>query len=323
MPEPQTRPVRNIPIQLIEKNPNNPRLIFDQEKLDELVASIKERGILVPINVFVNPKKKFTIIDGERRYKAALQIGIKKIPVLISDKAPEEYVLDMFHIHHLFEPWELIPTAMELNKVIESFKQKKGREPKEKELKQLTSLTASEIRRCKLVLTLDDEFQDMILEEEARTSEEKSLIGKDKLLTEDFFIETAKNLVEPLKNNNRSVFNRLGGNKKIFKSLIEKRKEGLIKNIVAFRPISKWIREAPIKAGKEVEKFINSPNKSVEDLIIQAGLEFDFFKFERNMSVFLGALDKVPTNLPQKQKEQLRELLQKVKRHIDKKLKVL
>jgi ParB/RepB/Spo0J family partition protein len=132
MPDIKNSNVRNVPLKLIEPNPKNPRLIFDQEELDRLIESIKNRGMLVPLNVFLNEKKKFTIIDGERRYKASLQLGLKTLPVIINKKPhKEDYALDMFHIHNLLEPWELLPTALKLKEVTDLFKKNEGREPKE------------------------------------------------------------------------------------------------------------------------------------------------------------------------------------------------
>lgn len=149
--------VREIPVNLLEINPQNPRLIFDQEKLDRLLESVKERGILVPLNVFINDNKKYTIIDGERRYKVALQLGLIKLPVIINESPQsEEYVQDMFHIHNLREPWELVPTAIKLNEVIGNFSKKQGHEPTERELNKLTGLTISEIRRCRLIITFPE-----------------------------------------------------------------------------------------------------------------------------------------------------------------------
>src|SRR3989344_283172 len=128
--------VRNIPLKFIQPNTDNPRLIFDQEKLDELIFSIKERGVLVPLSVYVdNSNKKFTIIDGERRYRAALKLGLENLPAIVGNRPHEqEYVMDMFHIHHMRENWQLVPTAIELKKVSEILEERNKKNPTEKEL---------------------------------------------------------------------------------------------------------------------------------------------------------------------------------------------
>ncbi len=316
--------VREVPINLIRTNLNNPRIIFDQEKLDRLLESVKERGILVPLNVFLNEDKKFTIIDGERRYKVALQLGLSKLPVIINERPKsEEYVKDMFHIHHLREPWELVPTAIKLQEVIDIFAKKEGHEPNERELNKITGLTISEIRRCRLILSFPEKIQDMMLEEEAKTSKEKSIIGKDKLLTEDFFIEMAKNIVKPLEENNSKVFKEIGGRKKIFEAIVEKRRQGLIKSIVALRPVSKYIKDRPNKGGQAIKNFILETRQSSDNLIEKVGLVFDLYKFERNMNVFYGAVDNIPENLKNEDKEKISKVLKRIRDFIDKKLKNL
>jgi ParB family chromosome partitioning protein len=66
----------------IKPNPLQPRLRFKQESIDELANSIKESGILQP--VIVSPEgEHYRIIVGERRWRAAQRIGLKKIPALI------------------------------------------------------------------------------------------------------------------------------------------------------------------------------------------------------------------------------------------------
>ena len=71
-----------IDINLIDPNPRQPRTVFDPEALQELVASIKEIGILQPPVVRRNGSR-YELIMGERRYRAARLAGLKTIPVII------------------------------------------------------------------------------------------------------------------------------------------------------------------------------------------------------------------------------------------------
>ena len=64
-------------------NPNQPRKDFKQKELDELADSIREHGVIEPILVEKTDTEKFCIIAGERRYRAAVQAGIEKVPVQI------------------------------------------------------------------------------------------------------------------------------------------------------------------------------------------------------------------------------------------------
>ena len=78
---------RLIPMEDIDPNPNQPRQAMGD--LSELVASIKEKGILEPI--LVRPVgSRFQIIAGERRYRAALDVGIAEIPCVVRDSSDAE-----------------------------------------------------------------------------------------------------------------------------------------------------------------------------------------------------------------------------------------
>ena len=71
-----------ININLIDPNPRQPRTVFDQDALQELVASIKEIGILQP-PVVRKSGERYQLIMGERRLRAAKLAGLRTIPVKI------------------------------------------------------------------------------------------------------------------------------------------------------------------------------------------------------------------------------------------------
>jgi len=74
-----------ILLENIFANPKQPRVIFNQAELEELVASIKENGILQPILVKPIDDGKYEIIAGERRWRAAKMLGLEEIPAIIKD----------------------------------------------------------------------------------------------------------------------------------------------------------------------------------------------------------------------------------------------
>jgi ParB family chromosome partitioning protein len=77
--------VRVVPIDHIEPNPEQPRMVFDQQALDELSASIREHGVLQPILVRPLGPNTYQIVAGERRWRASRQAGVDTIPALIED----------------------------------------------------------------------------------------------------------------------------------------------------------------------------------------------------------------------------------------------
>ena len=77
--------VRIVPIDHIDPNPQQPRLAFNQETLDELAASIREHGVLQPILVRPIGPNRYQLIAGERRWRATRQAGLATIPALIEE----------------------------------------------------------------------------------------------------------------------------------------------------------------------------------------------------------------------------------------------
>ena len=78
--------VKKIEVSLIKPNPNQPRKIFDEEKLQELSSSIKEHGLLQPIVVVEDEDGTYTLIAGERRLRAHKLANIEEIKAIIVDK---------------------------------------------------------------------------------------------------------------------------------------------------------------------------------------------------------------------------------------------
>ncbi|KIC27858.1 ParB/RepB/Spo0J family partition protein [Leisingera sp. ANG-M6] len=74
-----------VPIENVIANPNQPRRQFLQEDLDDLTASIKEKGVLQPLIVRPRPGGKYEIVAGERRWRASQAAQLHEVPVLIRD----------------------------------------------------------------------------------------------------------------------------------------------------------------------------------------------------------------------------------------------
>ena len=79
-----------VPVGSISANPNQPRRTFPEESLKELSRSISERGILQPILAEDRGDGTFTIIAGERRFRAARMAGLSEVPVISQDFSDEE-----------------------------------------------------------------------------------------------------------------------------------------------------------------------------------------------------------------------------------------
>lgn len=76
---------RSVPIELVQRNPQQPRKHFDEAELNDLSASIKTHGILQPILVRPIADGKYEIVAGERRWRAAQRAGLHTIPAVIRE----------------------------------------------------------------------------------------------------------------------------------------------------------------------------------------------------------------------------------------------
>ncbi|MBI4844781.1 MAG: ParB/RepB/Spo0J family partition protein [Nitrospirae bacterium] len=82
--------ILEIDIGSIAPNDYQPRRFFDDRALDELAASIKEKGVIQPVIVRRVTEGSYQLIAGERRWRAAAKAGLVKIPVVIKEAAPED-----------------------------------------------------------------------------------------------------------------------------------------------------------------------------------------------------------------------------------------
>jgi ParB family chromosome partitioning protein len=86
-PEGKTRShgIRNVPVERIDSNPNQPRMSFDEDALKELALSVTEHGVLQPILVRPGGEGRYQLIAGERRWRASKIAGLPTIPALIEE----------------------------------------------------------------------------------------------------------------------------------------------------------------------------------------------------------------------------------------------
>ena len=84
------RQSHEIPIEFLHPNKNQPRKLFDEEKIDELSQSIKQKGLILPILVKKIDENNYQIIAGERRWRASQKAGLHDVPVIIKNLDDKE-----------------------------------------------------------------------------------------------------------------------------------------------------------------------------------------------------------------------------------------
>jgi ParB family transcriptional regulator, chromosome partitioning protein len=82
--------LRELPVELIKPNPGQPRTNFDAEALAALAASIETSGVVQPLLVRPLPDGSYELVAGERRWRAAQQAGLEKVPAVVRDQAEAE-----------------------------------------------------------------------------------------------------------------------------------------------------------------------------------------------------------------------------------------
>ena len=85
---PTTKPIE-VDIGLIDRNPTQPRHIFDEKALSELAQSIKSHGVIQPLIVTANGDR-YTIVAGERRWRASIKANLKTVPVVVKNYSEQQ-----------------------------------------------------------------------------------------------------------------------------------------------------------------------------------------------------------------------------------------
>ncbi|PTY07134.1 hypothetical protein DB347_07425 [Opitutaceae bacterium EW11] len=233
--------LKEIRVELIDRNPENPRILFRQDELEELLNSIRVYGVQVPIAVY-KAGRRYVLIDGERRWRCSKKLGRETVPALIQTAPdPLRNLLLMFNIHSLREQWDLLTIAMKLPRVVLLLSGELGREPKEHDICERTGLSRAVLRRCKLLIELPQQYKDQILEELHKPKAQQRL-------TEDFFIEMERSLKTVW-----GVFPQLLRNKdEVRRVLIKKYQGNVIKNVVHFRLLAKIARASKVEVDESV-----------------------------------------------------------------------
>lgn len=235
---------------LIERNPENPRIVFDERLMQELKESINEVGILVPLIVYYDDKKgKYVLLDGERRLKCARALSLKSVPANIVAKPSRlQNILKMFNIHNVRIEWGPMEIAWKLEVIMDDFKYEK-----EKDLVRLTSLKPAEIRKAKILLSYDKKYQGLVHKG-----------PREGGIKEDFLIELKSTLSWLEKNLSFSKKNI----NKFIDILIEKHRKEIIRNYVKnFRDLNKIVKSGTPKEKVEIiiRRIIDDPNFSIEE----------------------------------------------------------
>lgn len=103
---------KTLPITVIFPNPNQPREYFNAEKMFQIRESLRREGIISPLVVMDNEDGTYMIVDGERRYRSAVELGYTEVPVVIEAKMDDVQMrIRQFQVQQYHEEWTPIEKA--------------------------------------------------------------------------------------------------------------------------------------------------------------------------------------------------------------------
>ena len=198
-----------IPISSIVPNRNQPRKLFEEESLNELTNSIKERGIIQPLIVRKSDDqdKKFELIAGERRWQAAQAAGIHEVPVLVIEadhlKSLELAIIENVQRRDL----NAIEEAESYKNLIDNFGYDQD------QVSQFIGKSRSHVSNTLRLLSLPEKLIEMIRSEKISQGHAKILIGlenslllAEKIIKKKLSVRQTENLVRVLKNGSRKIY---------------------------------------------------------------------------------------------------------------------
>ena len=200
--------INKLSISDLVPNKYQPRKLFDQQNLDELINSIKERGIIQPIIVRKSNdfRSKYEIIAGERRWLAAQKAGFHEVPVVITEvddlKSLEFAIVENVQRHDL----NSIEEANGYQRLIDDFSYDQGKVAK------FIGKSRSHIANCLRLLTLPKEVLKLIEIRKLSAGHAKILVGLDnatfvanKIIEKKFSVRQSENFVKIFKIKKKSL----------------------------------------------------------------------------------------------------------------------
>lgn len=255
-----TATLQEISPDKVKPNPDNPRLIFREEEMNELMESIREVGIKVPVSLYEDGPK-FVLIHGERRWKCAKRLNLSVIPAIVQPKPTKlENLLMMFNIHNVRVDWDPMPMALKL-KEVRDLLEKEGEPTNAKALAAVTGVPLASVRRALDLLDLPQKYQRMLLREAVKPRAEQRIKA-------DLFIEIYKSLhaVE------RHAPEVLGAVSKpqFVDSMVRKYVDGVVDNVVGYREVSRIARAELAGVDKReavpaLVRLVRNRNYSIKD----------------------------------------------------------
>lgn len=227
----------------IEPNVNQPRKVFDDEKIEDLAASIAEHGVLQPI-IVAKKDNYYQIIAGERRWRASKKVGLKTIPAIVRDY-DEKKIREVSLIENIQrQDLNAIETAKAIRELMEEHNLT------QEELAKTLGKSRSAIANTLRILNLDERVQEMVQEGKITEGHARTLAAIEspqkqyKLAMEIIDLDLSVRDAEELTKEEKKTAKKAGKKKEtsklevIYKD-IENRLKKALETKVSFRPMTK------------------------------------------------------------------------------------
>mgnify|MGYP001568207138 FL=1 len=230
--------ILKIDMNLIKPNINQPRKNFDEAKIIQLADSIKEHGIIQPL-VLQKKGNIYSIIAGERRWRAAKKVGLKEVPAVINELSDKQ-ILEVSLIENIQrEDLNPIEEAIAYKKLTDDFKLT------QEELSKQIGKSRTAITNCMRLLNLDSRVQDYLIHGVITEGHGRALLSlEDKemqykmaldIIDKELSVRQTENIIKNFKKKNINKKEKEDDNIKPYYNAIENKLENLFNTKVVLR----------------------------------------------------------------------------------------
>ena len=165
--------INEVPVEFLHPNKDQPRKFFDEDTINELAESIKQKGLILPILVKEIDKQHYQIIAGERRWRASQKAGLHNVPVIVKNLSQKE-ILEVALIENMQrEDLNPIEEAMGMSQL------QKEHKYTQEELASVLGKSRPQIANTLRLLTLPHKVQEFVQKKILSAGHVRALVGND------------------------------------------------------------------------------------------------------------------------------------------------
>lgn len=252
-----------IKLRLIEPNKEQPRKQFDQESLEELAESIRQYGVIQPL-LLVQKGSYYSIVAGERRWRAAKMAGLKEVPAVVKEFTPEE-IAEISLVENLQrEDLNPLEEARAYQRLLKEFHMT------QEEIAGKVSKSRSVIANSLRLLKLEESVQQLVESGKLSMGHAKVLLGIDDaalqaeagayVVTHELSVRETENYVKQLLHPAEKKEKKTFGNADVYRLLTERLQEKTGTKV-------RIVQKDEEKGKVEIEYYSNSDLERIIELL--------------------------------------------------------